>query len=73
LACLFSKQKTLTFTEVINTLISEGIVVPLPRELSLDKTLGGQRLHDLDDFKVGNIKFGVLGKVVVLGGDQSTI
>jgi hypothetical protein len=41
--------------------------------LSLDKTLGGQRLHDLDDFKVGNIKFGVLGKVVVLGGDQSTI
>jgi hypothetical protein len=61
------------FTEIIDTLISEGIVVPLPRELGLDKTLGGQGLHRLDNLKVRNIKFGVLGKVVVLGGNQGTV
>jgi hypothetical protein len=61
------------FTEIIDTLIGEGIVVPLPRELGLDKTLGGQGLHGLDNLEVRNIKFGVLGKVIVLGGAQGTV
>ena len=65
--------KLLTFTEIVNTLISEGIVVPLPRELGLDKTLGGQRLHDLDDFEVRDVEIGVLGKVVILRSDKGTI
>lgn len=63
----------LTFTEIINTLISESIVIPLPRELSLDETLGGQRLHDLDDFEVGDIEVSVLGKVEILRSDKGTI
>jgi hypothetical protein len=66
-------NKQLTFTEVINTLISESIVIPLPRKLGLNQTLGGQGLHSLDDFEVRNINFGMLGKVVVLGGDKGTI
>jgi hypothetical protein len=45
----------------------------LPRELSLDETLGGQRLHNLDDFKVRNVEISVLGKVIILRGDQSTV
>jgi hypothetical protein len=45
----------------------------LPRELGLNETLGGQRLHNLDDFEVGNIEIGVLGKVIILGGDKGTI
>jgi hypothetical protein len=45
----------------------------LPRELGLDETLGGQRLHDLDDFEVGNIEIGMLGKVEILRSDKGTI
>jgi hypothetical protein len=45
----------------------------LPRELSLDETLGGQRLHNLDDFEVRDIEVSVLGKVEILGSDQSTV
>jgi hypothetical protein len=70
---LKKSSKYFTFTEIINTLISESIVVPLPRELSLDETLGGQRLHNLDDFEVGDIEIGVLGKVIILRGDKGTI
>jgi hypothetical protein len=62
-----------TFTEVVNTLISKGIVVPLPRELSLDQTFGGQRLHSLDDFEIRDINFGVLGSIVILGSTKGTI
>jgi hypothetical protein len=59
--------------KVVDSLVGEGIVVVLPRELSLDITTGGQGLHSLDDLKVRDINFSVLGKVVVLGGDQDTI
>jgi hypothetical protein len=59
----------LTFTEIIDTFISEGVVVVLPRELGLDVTLGGQGLHGLDDFQIGDIDFRMLGKVEVLGSD----
>jgi hypothetical protein len=45
----------------------------LPRELGLDQPLGGQGLHSLDDFEVRDINVGVLGKVIILGGDEGTI
>ena len=72
-ACLTVGAFQLTFTEIVNTLISEGVIVPLPRELSLDQTLGSQGLHNLDDFKVRDFKFSVLGSIVVLGGTKGTI
>jgi hypothetical protein len=67
------RRSTLTFTEIINTLIGKSIVIELPGELGLDETLGGQGLHGLDHFQVGHINFRMLGKVEVLSGDQSTI
>jgi len=45
----------------------------LPGELGLDETLGSQRLHELNDFEVGDVNVGVLGKVVILRGDKGTI
>ena len=62
-----------TFTEIVDTLVGESVVVPLPRELGLDKALGSQGLHGLDNFKVRDINFRMLGKVEILGGDQSTV
>jgi hypothetical protein len=58
---------------MINAFVSEGVVIELPRELSLDESLGGQGLHGLDDFQVGHINFGVLGEVKVLGSNQGTV
>ena len=37
------------FAEVVETLGGEGVVVPLPRELGLEVTTGGERLASLDD------------------------
>ena len=61
------------FTEVFYAFWGEDVVVPLPRELSLDETLGSQRLHNLDDFKVGNIEIDMLRSVVILRGNKSTV
>lgn len=61
------------FTEVVDTLGGEGIVVVLPRKLGLDETLGGQALQGLDDLEVGNIKFLVFGSIVVLFGDEDAL
>lgn len=37
------------FAEVVETLGSQGVVVVLPRELSLEVAAGGERLASLDD------------------------
>jgi hypothetical protein len=60
-------------TQVLNTLIGQGVVVVLPRELGLDVLLGVQGLESLDDLQVGDINLVVLGGVEVLLGDQDTI
>lgn len=39
-------------TEVFDTLVSERIVVPLPRELGLDVALRVEALHGLNDIEV---------------------
>lgn len=59
--------------EVLNTLGSQDVIVPLPGELSLDETAGGQALESLDDLKVRHIEFLVLGSVEVLLGDKDTL
>jgi hypothetical protein len=60
-------------SEVGETLVGEGVVVPLPRELGLDESLGGQGLHGLDDLEVSDGDVGVLGSVEVLGSDEDTL
>ena len=59
--------------QVLDTLRSEDVVVPLPRELGFHKALGGKALHGLDDLQVGDVKILVLGSIVVLLGDQDTL
>lgn len=66
-------RKVKELAKVVNTLVGEGVVVVLPRELGLDIATRSQRLHSLDDLEVGDINILVLGEVVVLRGDQDTI
>lgn len=39
------------FTEVIEALRSEGVIVPLPGELGLEVSAGSQRLTSLDNLR----------------------
>lgn len=59
--------------EVVQTLWGEGVVVVLPRELSLDIASGGERLASLHDIQVLGINVVVLWEVVVLLGDKDTL
>ncbi len=61
------------FTEVLNALGGENVVVPLPRELSLHVALGGKALQSLDNLEVGDVKLFVLRRIVILLGDQNTL
>lgn len=61
------------FAEVVEALIGEGVVVPLPRELGLDESPGRQALHGLDDLQVDDIEVLVLWCVEVLLGDKNTL
>lgn len=61
------------FAEILQTLIGEGVVVILPRELGLDIALGCKALHGLDHLQVGDIEVIVLGGIVILLGDQYTL
>lgn len=54
------------FTEVIETLGGEGVVIVLPGELGLDVAAGVQGLEGLDDEEVLGVDIGVLRKVEVL-------
>lgn len=51
----------------------EGVVVVLPRELSLDKAAGVQGLEGLDDIEVLGVNVTVLGKVEVLLGHEHSL
>lgn len=61
------------FAEVVEALGGQGVVVVLPRELGLDIAAGGQRLASLNDKEVLGVDVGVLGKVVVLRGDEDAL
>ena len=54
------------FTEVVETLRSESVVVVLPRELSLDIAAGGERLAGFDNIKILGVDVVVLWEIVVL-------
>lgn len=60
-------------SEEVHTLVSQGVVVVLPRELGLDVTLGGQRLQGLDHVQVSGVNFLVLWLVKVLLSDDNTL
>lgn len=67
-------EKQADLSQVVQTLGSEGVVVPLPRELGLDVTLRGQGLHGLDDLQVADVgDVGVSGSVEVLLSDENTL
>jgi hypothetical protein len=68
-----TRGKVQPLTEVLNTLVSQRVVVVLPRELSLDVASRGQRLHSLDDVKVLGVNILMLGLVEVLLGDNNTL
>lgn len=59
--------------QVLDTGISQGVVVVLPRELGLDELLRVQGLESLDDLQVGDIDLVMLGGVEVLLGNQDTV
>jgi hypothetical protein len=61
------------FAEIVETLGSQGVVVVLPRELSLEVAAGGERLASLDDIKVASVNVSVLWQVVILLGHQDTL
>lgn len=61
------------FSEVVETLGGEGVVVVLPRELSLDVAAGVERLKGLDNEEVLGVDVGMLGKVEVLLRDQHAL
>lgn len=61
------------FSEVVETLGGESVVVVLPGELGLDVAAGGERLAGLDNVEVLGVDVVVLGKVVVLLCDEDTL
>lgn len=61
------------FAQVVETLWGQSVVKVLPRELSLDITTGAERLARLDDIEVLGIDVRVLGKVVVLLGNENAL
>jgi hypothetical protein len=65
--------KVKPLAEVVETLGGQGVVVVLPRELSLDIAARVERLKSLDNEQVLGVDIGVLGKVEVLLGDEDTL
>lgn len=71
------RQNTLWDVQLVSkelhTLVSQGVVVPLPRELGLDVTLRGQRLHGLDHVQVLGVDLLVARLVEVLLSNNNTL
>lgn len=68
-----TRGKVKPLAEVLNTLVGEGVVVVLPRELGLDVASRGQRLHGLDDVEVLGVDVLMLRLVEVLLGDKNAL
>lgn len=60
-------------SQILNTGVSQGVVVVLPRKLSFDVTSGSQGLQSLDDIQVLGVNLIVLWLVEVLFGDNDTL
>ena len=61
------------FTEVLDALRGERVVVPLPRELGLDVALRREALQRLDHLQVRDVEVLVLRRVVVLLRDENAL
>ena len=61
------------FTEVVETLRCKGVVVPLPRELSLEVAPGGERLAGLDHEKVLGVDFTLRWEVEVFLRNENAL
>jgi hypothetical protein len=59
--------------QVLDTTVSQVVVVVLPGETDRDKTTGLQRLESLDDVQVRDIDVTVLGSVEVLLSNKDTL
>lgn len=60
-------------SEVVYTLVSQSVVVVLPRKLGLDETLGGQGLQSLDNVQVLGVNLLMIWLVEVLLGHNNTL
>jgi hypothetical protein len=63
--------ETQPVSEVLNTRVSESVVVVLPRESGLGVTLGGQGLKSLDNVEVSSINLVVVDVVVLLSNNNA--
>jgi len=61
------------FSEELDALVGEGVVVPAPRELGLAVSSGSEGLECLDDKEVLHVELDVLWGVVVLLGDENAL
>ena len=61
------------FTEVVETLRCKGVVVPLPRELSLEVAPGGERLAGLDHEEILGVDFAMLREVEVFLRNENAL
>jgi hypothetical protein len=66
-------RKVKPFSEIVETLGGESVVIVLPRELSLDIATGSQRLAGLDNEEVLGVDIIVLWEVVVLLCDEDAL
>jgi hypothetical protein len=57
--------------EVSNTLVSQGIVVPLPREYFSDVILRLERLHSLANLQVRHFQQMMLVDKILLGSNDA--
>lgn len=58
---------------MLKTLVGQGVVVVLPRELGLDETAGCEGLHGLDDFEIWHFEVVVFWGIVILLGDHHAL
>jgi hypothetical protein len=61
------------FTEVVESLGGQRVVVPLPGEPRLEVPSRGQRLAGFDDVEVLGVNFAVLRQVEVFFGDEDAL
>lgn len=66
-------RKIEPLTEIFNALISEGVVIVLPRKLGLDKSLGVEGLKGLDNVEILELQVWVNGFEVLIGDEDTLI
>lgn len=60
-------------SEIVNSLSGQSVVIPLPRELSLDETPRCQALHGLDDLEVRDIELFMLRCIIIFLSNKDAL